>query len=321
MSEGVINVSVDVVLTNERMYEALDLLEESAPWARFILPCTDEELADAMGSAEILCGRPTTALLKEARNLRWVQVTSAGVDRFPLGELRDRGIVLTNARGMHGDTIADHVMALILARTRQLPLRFENQKQRRWERGGQSRELAGATMGVVGLGGIGRKVAQRALGFEMEVVGTRRSGGDVPGVKRVVTPDRIIEILPVCEYLAICCPLTPDTEGLIGERELSALPSGAYLVNIARGMIVDEGALVTALKKGHLDGAGLDVFTEEPLSPESPLWDMDNVLITPHVAGQQSNYARKAAGRFAENLRRWHQGKPLKWVVDYDIGY
>lgn len=314
-------VTTNVVLTNERMYEALDLLEDAAPWARFILPGTDEELIEAIQSAEILCGRPGLDLLEKAENLRWVQVTSAGVDRLPLPELRSRDIILTNARGMHGDTIADHVMALILARTRQLPTRFENQKRRRWERGGNSRELAGSTMGVVGLGGIGSKVAQRAIGFGMEVVGTRRSGAGVPGVRRVTTPDRIRDLLPLCEYLVICCPLTPETDGLIGESELSALPTGAYLVNIARGAIVVESALIEALRKGHLDGAGLDVFSEEPLPSGSPLWDMQNVIITPHVAGQQANYATKAARRFAENLRRWHQGEPLKWVVDFDIGY
>ncbi len=316
-----IDVASDVVLTNERMYEALAVLQEAAPWARFILPSTDEELAEAIMSAEIMCGRPNTKLLERAEKLRWVQVTSAGVDRLPLRELQHRGIVLTNARGMHGDTIADHVMALILAHTRQLSLRFENQKQRRWERGGSSRELAGSTMGVIGLGGIGSKVARRAVAFGMEVAGTRRSGVETPGVRRVVAPERIMDLLPVCEYLVICCPLTPRTEGLIGEEELSVLPAGAYLVNIARGAIVDESALIDALQGGHLGGAGLDVFREEPLPPDSPLWDMDNVHITPHVAGQQANYAVKAAGRFAENLRRWQQGEPLKWVVDFDLGY
>lgn len=314
-------MTVEVLLTDARVIDAIKPARREVPWARFHTASSREEALAQAGSIDVLCGRLHDDFLRAAGNLKWLHVGSAGVNYLPLAELRRRGIITTNSRGMHGDTIADHVMALILAWTRRLPLRLRRQRQRRWDRSCRAAELAGRTLGVIGLGGIGRKVAARAGAFEMTVLGTRRGGGAVPEADQTFGPDQLPQLLPRCDFLAVCCPLTPQTEGMIGVEELRALPRGAYVVNIARGPIINEEALILALREGHLAGAGLDVFAAEPLPEDSPLWDMENVIVTPHVAGQQSGRAEKVARRIIENLKRWHRGEPLRWVVDYDKGY
>jgi len=311
---------MNVLITYEGVESVRDTLENAAPDARFHFASPDEA-ADLLPAINILWGRPTEEIIRAAPNLRWVQVNSAGVNQLPLQSLVDRGILLCNARGMHGHTIADHVMCLILAHSRSLPFRLQNQRRRCWDRSGEAWELNGSTLGVVGLGGIGREVARRAGAFGMHIVGTNRSGSPVPGVDEVYPNHRLDEMLPVCDYLALCCPLTPDTENMIGERQLRLLPAGAHVVNIARGKIIVEEDLIRVLEDGHLGGAGLDVFVQEPLPEESPLWGMENVIITPHAAGRQKNYAEKAGRRFAENLRRWSEGRDLCWAVDYSQGY
>ncbi len=315
-------MTLEVMLTDKRVIESsLDILQQEVPWAVFHAAPSEEEALALADRIHVLCGWPGEKLLKAAGNLKWLHVGAAGVNTLPLAELNRRGIITTNARGMHGDTIADHVMALILAWSRKLPLRLQRQREGLWDRGGDARELAGTTLGVIGLGGIGRKVAWRARAFGMTVLGTRRSGADVPEADAVYPTDQMLEMLPRCEFLAVCCPLTAQTEGLLGREALRALPRGAFIVNIARGPVIDEEELIEALREGHLGGAGLDVFAEEPLAEDSPLWAMENVIVTPHVAGQQSRSGEKVARRLIENLKRWHREEPLMWVVDYDEGY
>lgn len=266
-------------------------------------------------------------LLAAAPNLRWVQASSAGVDRYAgLAGLRERPeIVFCNLRAVHGPVIADHVFALLLALARDLPAAWESQQAARWSAEGSQREpfaLAGRTLCVVGLGGIGTEVARRAKGFEMRVLATRRSGTDAPPfVDKVELADKLLELLPESDVVVLCVPLTSETTHLIDARALAAMKPGAILVNIARGKVVDTQALVQALESGYLGGAALDVTDPEPLPADHELWRLPGVLITPHVAARAVLTEERAAALLDENMRRFAQGEPLLNVVDWDAGY
>jgi len=209
-----------------------------------------------------------------------------------------------------------------LTHTRRLWEARDCQAARRWVHDElRGTVLAGRTMGVLGLGTIGVQVARRAAAFGMRVVGTVRRPRQIPGVERVYPPDEIDAVLREAAVLVIALPLTPATRGSVGARELAALPEGAFLVNIGRGGLVDEGALLAALRAGRLAGAGLDVFDTEPLPADSPLWAAPRLIITPHVAGDFPGYMDRIIPHFCENLRRYLGGQPLLNVVDPILGY
>lgn len=244
----------------------------------------------------------------------WVQTIGAGYDAYPTERFREAGVVLTNAPGIHGATAAEHVMALALAFSRRLPEFFELQGRHEWDRriGG---EVTDRTMTVLGLGEIGRVVADRARAFEMDVWGVKRdpTTHDSPlSDDRVVGPDALGEVLPATDVLVVTLPLTPETRGIVGATELDALPDDATLINVGRGGLVEEDALVAALREGRLGGAGLDVFETEPLPEESPLWDVENVVVTPHLAGVSDRYPERFAALFLEAYDRWRAGEPLR---------
>ncbi len=275
----------------------------------------------------------TPEFLAEAKKLVWLQAMSAGVDRYVTRpEIRDRAdLVLTNMRGAHGPAIADHSFAMLLLLTRDL---------RRWEGdGGGARARGGAragagarpialqdkTMLVVGLGSIGSEIAERAHGFGMHVVATRRSGpggDDVPAwIEKVGKPEELDSLLPQADVVAICVPLTPETDHLFDGERLARTKRGAFLINIARGKVVDTAALVEALQSGQLAGACLDVTDPEPLPETHPLRSMKNVVITPHVAADAEITEERAWALLKENLKHFAAGEPLKNVVDKKAGY
>jgi len=230
-------------------------------------------------------------------------------------------IIITNNH-VHGEAIAEHVFALLLAHTRRLREVFQYQDARRWGH----RELtvpavAGRTMGILGLGTIGAEVARRAVAFGMRVLGTKRRPAPIPGVERVLPADGLDAVLRESHVLVLALPLTPATRGLIGARELALLPRGGFVVNVARGGLIDETALVAALREGHLAGAGLDVFAEEPLPSTSPLWALPGVIVTPHTSGDFPDYMDRILPLFCENLRRYLAGQPLSNIVDPVLGY
>ena len=265
--------------------------------------------------------------LRAAGELRWVQSTSAGVDRYmAVPELigNDR-IVLTNMRAVHGPTIADHAFAMLLSLTRDLSWYLDPANRGTWNRRGSGVEpisLHGRTLLVVGLGGIGTEVARRGKGFGMRVLATRRSDTPPPPyVDEQGRADQLMEFLPEADVVALCLPLTTETEGLIGERELDAFKPGSYLINVGRGRIVDTDALVRALNDGRLAGACLDVTDPEPLPSDHPLWAMPNVVITPHVSGRSALTRQRWHEVYIENLRRFGRGEPLINVVDKLAGY
>lgn len=269
----------------------------------------------------------TPEFLAKATNLRWVAVSSAGVDRYLSNKalMGSDNIVLTNFRAIHGPAIADHAMAMLLSLTRNLDYYGEGKLNEEWRRRGSRREpiaLKGKTMFVVGLGGIGSEIAQRAHGFGMRVIGTRRS--DSPSadfIEKVGKPKDLLPMLAEADVVALAVPLTPETKHLLDTKAFAVMKEGSYLINIARGQVVNTEAMIAALESGKLAGAGLDVTDPEPLTKGHALWKQPNVLITPHVAGRSAVTDQRRSALTVENLRRFGAGEALLNVVDKEAGY
>ncbi len=306
----------------------LTQLREAAPNLNIIVGLSGAEALRLAPEVHGIDGRYCSPeFLEAAEKLCWVQSSSAGVERYvAMPELaqNDR-IVLTNMQAVHGPTIADHAFAMLLALTRDLPYYLDPAQRGSWNRRGsgfQPIALEGRTLLVVGLGGIGSEVARRGKGFGMRVLATRRSDTPPPSyVDQQGRADELLELLPEADVVALCVPLTKETKGMIGERELAAVKPGAYLINVARGKLVDTDALVEALESGRLAGACLDVTESEPLPPDHPLWTMPNVVITPHMSGRSALTGDRMRAIYLENLRRFGQGEPLLNVVDKQAGY
>ncbi|WP_254538181.1 D-2-hydroxyacid dehydrogenase [Halomarina litorea] len=261
--------------------------------------------------ADILVTHRLDPELRETAPVRWVQTLSAGVDSYDLDAFRESGVVLTNASGIHARPIADHVLGALLHFERRFDRAVAQQRDREWARYGAG-ELADRTVCVVGVGAIGSRVSELCLALGTDVVGVKRDPSSAPDGVDCVTPDELGEALARSDRVVLACPLTDETRGLIGREELDALGEDGVLVNIARGEVVDEGALTEALRDDRLRGAALDVFEEEPLPEDSLLWGMENVLATPHVAGTTPHYWERAADIFAENYRRYRAGEDLR---------
>jgi phosphoglycerate dehydrogenase-like enzyme len=255
--------------------------------------------------------------------LRWVQATSAGIGGFlERTGLAGTGLVFTTAAGVHGVPLAEFALLGLLYFAKGIPDLADAKQKREWQRysGGQ---LAGSSALLVGLGGAGRQVARLLGAAGVQVTGAGRPGRyyDVPGVTSYVPSDQLATVLPEMDALVLACPLTEQTRGLIGAAELALLRPGSVLVNVARGAVVDEEALVGALRTGHLGGACLDVFATEPLPPASPLWDMPNVVISPHSAATVAAENALITDIFTDNLQRWLSGRPLRNLYDRVAGY
>jgi phosphoglycerate dehydrogenase-like enzyme len=299
--------------------------------------------------AAVLTGHPATEVLYTfhlprqvldlAPRLRWIQLHSAGADHLLEHPILHSEVAITTSSGIHATPIAEYVFASILAYRWQVPKWTHCQREREWPSGRWDLyarpELRGSTLGIVGYGSIGREVGRLGRAFGMRVFALRRAAGrqeegyavDDTGDPEGTIPDRFYlpealhEMLAECNYVVIALPLTAATYHVIGEAELRAMKPGAYLVNIARGAIIDEAALVRALREGWIGGAGLDVFEQEPLRADNPLWESPTALISPHVAGFSPRYDERAAALFAQNLARYLAGEPLLNVVDKARGY
>jgi D-2-hydroxyacid dehydrogenase (NADP+) len=246
----------------------------------------------------------------EAPNLQWFHSGSAGVDHPVFRMLIDHGVRLTNSSGASGRSIAHHVLMCLLAMRRDLPRFLSDQAARQWQPRDVG-DIEGTTVGVLGMGPIGIESARLAGEFGMHVIGMRRTvAGDEPC--ETWTLDRLHELLPRLDALVLALPLTPETRRLIGSTELGLLPSRAHLVNVGRGELVDESALIDALSSGRLAAAALDVTEVEPLPTESPLWSMPNVIITPHSSGSTGSTLARAAGYFADEFERFVRGDPFE---------
>jgi D-2-hydroxyacid dehydrogenase (NADP+) len=275
-----------------------------------------ETLEQRMGDADVLVisGLWKNSLLDRTKKLRFIQSIGAGTDQFPRDELVKRGIRLASARGVNARAVAEHAMALILALSRRLPEARDNQTRRVWrgmigDLAEREDELGGKTLLVVGLGDIGGRLARLAKAFEMRVIGLRRDPAAGRGAADTVhRMDALRSLLPDADFVTLTCPLTKETEHLIDTDAFGRMKSSAHLVNIARGRVVDEAALVEALAAKRIAGAAIDVTAEEPLAPSSPLWGMAQVLITPHTAGETRRYEDNVIEILRDNLERLWRG-------------
>ncbi|NLY51493.1 MAG: D-2-hydroxyacid dehydrogenase [Firmicutes bacterium] len=304
----------------------LDQVKETAPNADVRVKEREAVAAADTAWADIFFGWPPRRFLKEARGLSWIHLPSAGADGYTDPELyAHSNVILTNSSGVYGIPMAEHAFALMLTFSRTIYRYLPFQQEKRWEKLPDSHELFGKKIGILGLGDIGTQIALRAKAFGMEVWGYKRRMTDKPScVDHLVSgPSGLRELLAASDYVVIALPLTRETKKLIGAQELSLMQPHAVLINIGRGPIVDEQALIDALKAGHLAGAGLDVFEEEPLPPTSPLWEMPNVIITPHSGGVTPEANRRITEIFCHNLKLWLDGRKdeMKNIVDLQAGY
>jgi phosphoglycerate dehydrogenase-like enzyme len=261
-----------------------------------------------------------------ATRLRWVQSPAVGVGSLMFPELLASDIVLTSARGIRARSIAELVIGVTIALARRLPATLRAQAAHRWaqdELEAETRTLAGQRMGIIGLGAIGLEVAKIAAPFGFRTSAIRRRAGEpVPdGVDEVWTLEHLPELLAQCDVVVLAVPHTPETKLLIGRAQIDRMKPGALLVNVARGKLVDDEAVIEALRDGRLGGAALDVFSQEPLESSSPYWDLPNVIVTPHTSGAMQDYRTPLVALFADNLRRFEKGEPLRNVVDKVAGY
>jgi D-2-hydroxyacid dehydrogenase (NADP+) len=281
---------------------------------------TAEDLARQIAEADVLVVSMMwkNELADIAGRLRFIQSISAGTDQYDKQLLRSRGVRVASAAGVNAQAVAEHSMAMILALSRRLPEARDNQHARHWrgmigEIARREFELAGKTLLVVGMGRIGSRLVRLAKAFDMRVIATKRDPSTgAEGADVVAATDRLHEVLGEADIVALTCPLTPQTQNLIDATALAAMKPGAHLVNVARGRVVDEPALIRALQEGRLAAAALDVTCEEPLPASSPLWAMPNVLITPHTAGETQAYEDNVIDILLENLDRLRRGAPLR---------
>lgn len=244
----------------------------------------------------------------------WIQSIQAGVDRFPFDALRDAGVVLTNSSGIHRDSVGETVVGYITMFARRLHIAVANKEAATWDRPGWDEPftLTGKSLCVIGLGALGQGVAERAQSLGMHVTGIRRTPEPLEVVDELYQPDDLHDAIEESRFVVLAVPLTDETHHLIDKEALDTMRSDAYLVNVARGQVVDEPALISALQNDVIAGAGLDVFAEEPLPSDSPLWDLDNVIITPHQAGSWEGYYRAVGDLVKENVTR--QSTDDAWV-------
>jgi D-2-hydroxyacid dehydrogenase (NADP+) len=269
---------------------------------------SNDGLADCDGLVTFACDE---AFLDAG--LEWIHSVQSGVDRFPFDELRATGVRLTNSTGIHGDAVGETVAGYMLQFARRLHRYCSNQERQEWSRAAwdEAYTLNDSSVCIVGLGTLGRGVAARADALGMDVVGVRRTPTPVDGVRRVYPATELRAAVADARFVVVAVPLTGETERLVGGPEFAAMRDDAVLVNVARGSVVNEAALVEALRAGEIGGAALDVFETEPLPAESPLWGMENVVVTPHVAAMVDSYYRRIAALVRENVRRYAAGEPL----------
>ena len=263
----------------------------------------------------------------EAKKLKWIHGAYVGIDSLLFPELLKSKVLLTSSRGMHGDTVSDHAMAMILAFAKGLVPAWTCKEKRKWcqvEVMRQRFEPQEKLLGIVGFGTIGQALARKAKAFGMKVMATKnrvQKGEREKYVDRLLPREKFREFLCTADFVVLTVPLTKETHHMIGAKEFDCMKKSTILINVARGGVIDEKALINALLQKKIAGAGLDVFEDEPLSPKSKLWDLENVIITPHVAGSRRDYFKKVGEIFRMNLNRYLSRKPLLNLVDKELGY
>ena len=333
-------IALSPILAARYRSRDLDRIRAAAPGARIVTLSADGYADAPLEDVEVLLrgwlsGDAFDRLLARAPRLSWVHSATTGVERALTPAARERGIVITNARGVFSQPIAEYVLMMILAVSRRLPQLLELQRERTWQPL-EGAELRDVTVGIVGLGSIGRAVGALAAAFGCRVVATRRrldaaedagpaaedGTAELPlRLDHLWPPDRLEELLGESDFVVLAAPLTRETESMIDEAALAAMKPGSWLINVARGRLVDERALLRALREGPIGGAVLDTFVDEPLAPDSPFYDLDNVIVTPHTSWSSGRVLDRSVALFCENLRRFASGEPLRNVIDPTAGY
>ena len=298
-------------------------IDDVSPEIKLVQLPSEGEVLEAMPDVEVVFGRLTEGMLTHGKKLRWVQSTGAGVDTALFPDFVESDVVFTSEKGTVGIHLADHAMALLLGLTRGIATAARKPTwDQRMPIRNASWELDGLTMGIVGLGGTGREIAIRAKGFGMRIIAVDPEDVDLPAsVEACWKMDRFHDLLERSDVVAVGAPLTPETEGMFDKGAFARMRNHALLINVTRGKIVEEQALMEALTTGSIGGAGLDVTPQEPLPEDHPLWHMENVIITPHAAGGSPNRMDRGVGLFCDNLRRFLAGDPLLSVIDKEKGY
>ncbi|AZR73586.1 hypothetical protein BBF96_09405 [Anoxybacter fermentans] len=258
--------------------------------------------------------------VRVGKKLKWIQTLTAGVDSFLLPEVKERGIILTSMKGIHGIPMSEHIMGMLLGVIRGLFKLRENQRQKKWDRP-RVEELYGKTLVILGLGNIGIELAKRAKAFGMRVIGVKKTLEKVEFADQVYSSDQWLTAIEEGDVIITILPYTPETYHMIGEDAFARMKNEAIFMNFGRGNVVDEKALIEALKAGQIRAAILDVFEEEPLDPDSPLWEMENVYISPHMSALSNHYMERAFEILARNLQHYIKGESLENVVDFTKGY
>ena len=333
------SIPLNVLIIMGISVDALRNLRHRFPAVRFVVPGeetdsdgryriaevtpSEEELSDA----DVIVGwQVSPAQLAHAQRLRWFHAGSAGVEHLDLNALQAHGVFLTNSRGVSAPNMAEHAMGMMVALARRFPRLMREQAAHSWrddDTHREVRELSSETVLIIGTGEIGSQLANRAAAFGMRVEGVRRRAhADNPPVfARVWPADELIEALAGADHVVVTLPDTPQTRGLLNAEAFTACKAGAMIYNIGRGTVIDTEALVEALRSGHLGGAGLDVTEPEPLPADSPLWDMENVLITAHTSGASPRYWERQEALISENIARYLDARPLRNVVDFEHAY
>ncbi len=302
--------------------ETCSLVQE----CNFVILDDDGELSGSIEGAEVLMlpwrlPADVRKRILSLPSLKWIHSVSAGVEHALDEQLRQMDVILTNASGVFDLPIAETVVAYILMIVKQMPTFFRQQQTHVWKKR-SLREAAGLTVGLVGLGSIGTEIARLCQGLEMRVIATRRHPEEgAPHVDTLYPTSELHRLLEASDFVVIAVPLTEETQGMIDAEALRQMGEGAWLINIARGAVVDEQALIGALQEGRIAGAALDVFVEEPLPEDSPLWELENVIITPHNSWSTPHLKEREAALFLENLRHYLRDEPLRNVVNKELGY
>jgi phosphoglycerate dehydrogenase-like enzyme len=321
-------VGLSPILSARYKPEHIARITDATPGSR-IITVSLEGLADGdLSDVEVLLRGPMPQtifdrLLGRCPRLMWVHSATAGVERVLTPTALERGIAITNARGVFSDPIAEYVLMMILTISRRLPQLLELQRERTWQPL-EGREMADITVGVVGLGSIGRRVAELALTFGSRVIATRRQPGMPEGLNgriEVLPPEQLAELMSGSDFVVLALPLTSGTEGMFDASLLDHAKPGSWLINVARGALVDDRALLRAVRDGPLGGAVLDAFRDEPLPPDSPLYSSPNIIVTPHTSWSSGRVLDRSIGLFCENLERFRKGEPLLNLVDPRAGY
>ena len=266
----------------------------------------------------------TPEVLKPGGRLRWVQTTTAGVDHVVTPDLLAADhVTITCIKGPPGPLMAEHAVLLMLALSRNFPAYLKNQERHIWRREGQDwLPLHGHTIAILGVGSSGGNLARVCkAGFGMTVLGMSRTQREHPHIDRCFDKTELLKVLPEADFVALCLPHTPETKRIIDSAALDAMKTTAYLVNVSRGALIDEGALIAAMRTGGIAGAGLDVTTEDPIPKESPLWELPNTIITPHIATESVKLSEAVVDFWCENVRRFAENEPLLGVMDRQTGY